>query len=422
MKEVEEIEEVEKIEQKLIALKRERKSFWKGFIASAVVLATILAIVGIVGQFQKLQLLSVNTNQVEGKSETELLSKESLQKINILEENINQNYYKEVDVKKLEEGLYKGLVAATNDPYSAYYTKEEWEEIQEQNSGIYSGIGSFIGMDMEMGYPQLTRIIEGTPAEENGLLAGDYIYKVNDEDVRNQELSDVVAKVKGIEGTTVNLTIIRDSEELEFVVERRSIESPSVYLEMLEGNIAYIELISFDAVATNQFREALDTARANNMSGLILDIRNNPGGNLDTVNDIARMLLPEGLIVYTEDKYGERVEYTCDGTQEIEEPLVVLVNGYSASASEVLAGAIQDYGVGTILGTTTFGKGIVQNIVTLSDGTAIKLTVSNYYTPLGNNIHEIGVEPDEVLEFDGEAYLEDDTDNQLNRAIEILSK
>lgn len=416
------IKDLERIEEKGMALQRERKSFWKGVITTAVFMLAIVAVVAIVGQFKKLEFLSANSNQVEGQNETGLLSKESLQKINILEDNIKQNYYQEVDTKELENGLYKGLVAATNDPYSAYYTKEEWEDIKEQNSGIYSGIGSFIGMDMEIGYPLLTRIMEGTPAEESGLLAGDYIYKVNDEDVRGQELSELVAKVKGVEGTTVNLTIIRESEELEFVVERRRIESPTVYLEMLEGDIAYIELISFDTITTRQFEEALKTARSNNMSGLILDLRNNPGGNLETVNDIARMLLPEGLIVYTEDKYGERVEYTCDGSQEIEEPLVVLVNDYSASASEVLAGAIQDYEVGTILGTTTFGKGIVQNIVTLSDGTAVKLTVSNYYTPKGNNIHEVGVEPDEVLEFDGEAYLAEETDNQLSRAIEILGQ
>jgi len=299
---------------------------------------------------------------------------------------------------------------------------EELAEMQEQSSGIYSGIGSFIGMDKDVGYPQLTKIIEGTPAEESGLLAGDYIYKVEGEDVRNLELSEVVAKVKGLEGTKVNLTILRDTEELEFEVERRSIESPTVYLEMFENDIAHIEIVSFDQVTTEQFREALEEARSKNMSGLVLDLRNNPGGNLDTVNEIARMLLPEGLIVYTEDKYGERNEYFSNGKQEIEEPLVVLVNGYSASASEVLAGAIQDYGVGTILGTTTFGKGIVQKIITLSDGSAIKLTVSNYYTPNGNNLHKVGVVPDEVLEFDGDAYLKDETDNQLNRAIEILSE
>lgn len=416
------MEEFENVHSKEYAKKRETQSFWKGIITSTIIISVIITFVVLFIRFGQSQFLLVNTNQVSSQGKESLLSKEILDKINVLEDSINQNYYKEVTNETMENGIYKGLISATEDPYSAYYTAEELAEILEQSSGIYSGIGSHIGFDKDLGYSQLTRIIEGTPAEESGLLAGDYIYKVDGEDMRGVELSDVVAKVKGIEGTTVTLTIIRDTEELEFEVERRNIESPSVYLEMLDNGIAHIELIAFDQVTTEQFREALDTARENNMTGLILDLRNNPGGNLDTVNDIARMLLPEGLIVYTEDKNGVRNEYTCDGTQEIEEPLVVLVNGYSASASEVLAGAIQDYEIGTILGTTTFGKGIVQKIISLSDGTAVKLTVSNYYTPKGNNIHEIGVIPDEILELDSEAYLLDETDNQLNRAIEILSE
>lgn len=409
------MDESEKLNQKEVKAPQEKKSFWKGVLVSVSIMTIMITVVLVF--MQKGQLLTVFSQESNG-----VLSKEVMEKIQILEGSIHENYYKSVEQETLENGLYKGLLSATEDPYSAYYTAEELEEIQEQSQGIYYGIGSFIGMSKETGYPELTKIIEATPAEESGLLAGDFIYKVEGEDVRGLELTEVVKRVKGLEGTTVNLTIIRGTEELEFNVERKKIESPTVFFEMLEDDIAHIEITSFDHVTTEQFREAMEEARKNDMSSLILDLRNNPGGNLDTVNNIARMLLPEGLIVYTEDKHGKRVEYTCDGSQEIDVPLVVLVNGYSASASEVLSGAIKDYGVGTIVGTTTFGKGIVQKIITMNDETALKLTVSNYYTPKGNNIHEIGVEPDVVVEFDGEAYLKDESDNQLNKAIEILSK
>ena len=189
---------------------------------------------------------------------------------------------------------------------------------------------------------------------------------------------------------------------------------------MLDDDIGYIQIMEFDDVTLDQFTEALAVCKGSDMKGLILDLRNNPGGNVSTVTEIARQILPKGLIVYTEDKDGERVEYSCDGENELQVPLVVLVNNGSASASEILAGAIKDYNKGTLLGTTTFGKGIVQRIIPLTDGSALKLTVSSYFTPKGNNIHKVGIEPDEELKFDMNAYLKDGTDNQLERAEEIL--
>ena len=204
-------------------------------------------------------------------------------------------------------------------------------------------------------------------------------------------------------------------------MERRRIESPTVEYEMYDNGMAYIQITEFDMVTSKQFEEAYNQAKSNGMRGLIIDLRSNPGGNLTTVCDIARMILPKGLIVYTEDKYGKRDEYTCDGKNRIEVPLVVLTNGYSASASEILAGAVKDYGIGKIVGTTTYGKGIVQKIINLSDGSALKLTVSTYYTPNGNNIHQIGVEPDVEVPFDAEQY-QNGTDNQLERAKEVLAE
>ena len=185
--------------------------------------------------------------------------------------------------------------------------------------------------------------------------------------------------------------------------------------------MAYIQLIEFDLVTTGQFEAAYEQAQTEGMKGLIIDLRGNPGGNLSTVCDIARMLLPKGLIVYTEDKYGKREEYTCKGENAIQVPLVVLTDGLSASASEILAGAVKDYQIGTLVGTTTFGKGIVQKVINLSDGSAVKLTVSSYFTPNGNNIHGIGIEPDVEVEFDAELY-KNGTDNQLEKAKEVLAE
>jgi carboxyl-terminal processing protease len=243
---------------------------------------------------------------------------------------------------------------------------------------------------------------------------------VDGESIQGLELSEIVTKVKGKEGTTVHLTIIRDGETdyLELDVERRQIETPTVTYEMYDNEIGYIQIKEFDEVTTDQFIEALDAVKAADAKGLILDLRGNPGGSLPVVVEIARNILPEGRIVYTEDKYGEQEEYTCDGKNELQIPLVVLVNGNSASASEILAGAIKDYNKGTLIGTTTFGKGIVQRVLPLTDGTAMKLTISAYYTPNGNNIHGIGIEPDIECELDTEAYYEEGTDNQLERALE----
>lgn len=254
-------------------------------------------------------------------------------------------------------------------------------------------------------------------------MQGDYIYKVNDEDMQGKDKTYVVSKIKGEEHTYVKMTVIRENapEPIDIDVERRKIESPTVEYEMYDNGMAYIQITEFDMVTTGQFESAYEQAKAEGMRGLIIDLRSNPGGNLSTVCDISRMLLPKGMIVYTEDKYGKREEYTCNGENQIQVPLVVLTNGYSASASEILAGAVKDYEIGKLVGTTTFGKGIVQKVIDLSDGSAIKLTVSSYFTPNGNNIHGIGIEPDVEIPFDAELY-KNGTDNQLEKAKEVLAE
>lgn len=347
---------------------------------------------------------------------------EVIEKVNLLKSAIEYYYVEDLDQDVLADGLYSGLMNSLGDPYAEYYTPEQWIAMQNSTEGIYYGIGAYMKKDTVTGYPQITGIIRDTPAEEAGILIDDYIYEVDGTDVFDMNLSDVTAMIKGPEGTTVSLTVIRPStgEEFSMTIERRKVETPTVEYKMLEGNIGYISISEFDAVTVDQFAEALAVVKGNGMEGLILDLRGNPGGSLSAVVEIARMLLPKGLIVYTEDKYGERNEYTCDGQKCLDVPMVVLVNGGSASASEILAGAIKDYGTGTLLGTTTYGKGIVQRLIALDDGSAIKLTVSHYYTPLGNDIHKVGIVPDVELEFDADAYEKDETDNQLDRAIELL--
>lgn len=353
------------------------------------------------------------------------LDNKTLEKIAELEDILHKRFYlSEVTDEQLQEGIFRGMIDSLDDPYSEYYTPEELEELLNQSEGIYYGIGAYVSQDTETGLPKISGIIEGAPSEEAGLRAEDIIYEVDGQSTYGMELSDAVALIKGPEGTNVTLTIIREGESdyLDITVTRRQVESPTVEYEMLEDNIAHIEITEFDDVTVTQFEKALSDAEADGMESLILDLRGNPGGNMSAVVEISRMLLPKGLIVYTEDKSGKRVEYTCDGKNQIQVPLAVLIDGNSASASEILAGAIQDHGVGTLVGTTTYGKGIVQQIVGLDDGSAIKITISAYYTPNGRDIHGIGIEPDVECKFDSKAYYDEENpyDNQLEKAKEIL--
>lgn len=355
-----------------------------------------------------------------------VVNEDSMEKLEAIEEVIDEYYYKEedIDTSAMIDGMYAGVVDALNDPYSVYYTAEEWNQLMQETEGIYYGIGAYLSIDPTTTLARISGVIPGTPAEEAGLRENDIIYMVDGESVQGMELTEIVSRVKGEENTVVHLTIVREGETdyLEMDVTRSKIESPTVTYEMYDNGVGYIRITEFDDVTVNQFTAAMDSIKEADAKGLILDLRSNPGGSLSAVVDIARQMLPKGLIVYTEDKNGKREEYTCDGKQELQIPLVVLVNGNSASASEIMAGAIKDYGIGTLIGTTTFGKGIVQRILPLTDGTALKLTISAYYTPNGNNIHGIGIEPDIACELDNEAYYNDGIDNQLEKAKEEMDK
>jgi carboxyl-terminal processing protease len=398
-----------------------KKNYLWGLVTGVVVtLMIVILVVSCINIYTKVMRASRIANTSGAESVTDSSVNE---KLGVLEDTIQEYFWQDVDEKTLEDGIYKGMLDSLDDPYSVYYTTEELMALQEQTQGIYYGIGAYISQDTESGYVRISGVIKNTPAEESGLMPDDYIYMVDGEDMYEQDSSYVVSKIKGEENTYVTITVLRDGETdpIDISVQRRKIENPTVEYEMYDNGMAYIQITEFDLVTTSQFEEAYKQAKNDGMQGLIIDLRSNPGGNLSTVCEIARDILPKGLIVYTEDKYGQREEYTCDGKNEIQVPLVVLTNGYSASASEILAGAIKDYGIGTLVGTTTYGKGIVQKVINLSDGTAVKLTVSSYFTPAGNNIHKIGIEPDVEVEFDSTLYKEDGTDNQLEKAKEVLA-
>lgn len=428
-------ESEQKNEEKLREIKEQKKRdsagkrnwFLGGMFAGLLVALLISTVTFLVGSARSGGMKPTLKNNVPAgtgasSEEESVLSDEVENKLQLLESSIKEYYLSGTTNEELELGLYKGIVEALNDPYSAYYTPEELAQLQESSSGIYYGIGAYVGIDPDTTYAKITSVIENTPAQEAGLQAEDVIVSVDGQSTKGLSTTDVVKLIKGEENTDVVLTIYRigETDYLDITVTRRKVEAPTVNYEMLEGGIAYIQIMQFEQVSGSQFRESIAKAREEGMKGLILDLRNNPGGTLSSVVEIANQLLPEGLIVYTEDKNGEREEFRCSGEHELEVPLVVLVNENSASASEILAGAIKDHGTGTLLGTTTFGKGIVQKVFGITDGSAIKLTISHYYTPKGNDIHKVGIEPDETLELDVEQYL-DGTDNQLQRAEEILA-
>lgn len=390
----------------------EKKKNHKGTGKKAVLLVAALGITFIAGR----------CSTGFGSNGNKIITKAVEQKAETIQQVIDKMYLEDEDVKAVQEGVYKGMVEALGDPYSVYFTKEEYDAFQESYTGEYCGIGASLLQNADTGLITIVKTFKGSPAQEAGLKTDDILYKVEGEEVSGDDLSEVVAKVKGKEGTTVKITIMRGSEELNLELVRKTISVPTVEYEMLDHNMGYITISEFDEITTAQWNEAYEALKNQGMTSLIVDLRNNPGGGLSVVAEILDSILPEGMIVYHEDKNGQREEYKSDEEHKIDIPLAVLVNGNSASASEIFAGAVKDYGIGTLIGTTTFGKGIVQQMIALGDGSAMKVTISKYYTPSGVCIHGTGIEPDIKLEFDAEAYEKDESDNQLQKAIEVLSQ
>lgn len=347
------------------------------------------------------------------------------QKIKYLENMIDEEYLGEISTDKLEEGVYAGLIYGLGDVYSRYYTKDEYEQESVTTEGSYVGIGVAM-QKYTAGGVQIVECYKGSTAEEAGVKVDDVITAINGKDITDMELPDVVSMIKDNEDKDVVLTVQRKGEDTqEITVKVSNVELPSVFGEMLDENTGYIQITEFKGVTVEQYEEVFADLKEQGMERLVVDLRDNPGGLLNVVCDILRDILPEGLIVYTEDKNGNRSEETCDGKNPLDMPLAVLVNGNSASASEIFAGAVKDYGLGTIVGTTTYGKGVVQSIRQLSDGSAVKLTIANYYTPKGNSINKTGIQPDVEVELSPELLNQEEItheeDNQLQAALNSLN-
>lgn len=393
----------------------ERKKYIRGFLTG--ILCTLL--IGGIG-FKVYDTVQYKERNQGAVTDT------FVQKAKFIEETVKDSYTGETDDSLMEEYMYKGMMASLGDPYSAYYTQEEYEDLTAETTGSYKGIGVVMQQNTDTMQVEVVRCYEGAPGEKAGLLPGDIIIQVNGEDAASMELSEVVDKVKSSEDGTAHLTIAREGETdyLQIDVPLEEVNIPVVAHEMLEENIGYIALYEFTEQTEPQYKSAFQELKEQGMERLIVDVRGNPGGLLTSVCDILEDILPEGLIVYTEDKDGNRREYTCDGDNELNMPLAVLINGNSASASEIFAGAIQDYGLGTLVGTTTYGKGIVQSLIPLSDGSAIKTTTAKYYTPKGRCIHGTGIQPDVDVELneglEQETSIPHEEDNQLQKALEVV--
>lgn len=388
----------------------QKKDFWKGFGTALV----LMAVVYFGGQF----LAQMNIALPFGMS--------TMAKIRQIEKTLDTYYVEDYDKELAEELMYTGLAAGVGDPYTYYLSADSLAEQMEKNSGHFVGIGVeiYAGDD---GYIVVSSVTPGGPAEAAGILAEDKITEVDGESITGKTAADVSALVKGEAGTDVTLTIFREStgEVLEKTVTRQDIQVKTVSWRMMDDNIGYIAITNFRENTYSQFKEALDMLEAEGMEKLVLDLRNNTGGLVKSAHEIGEELLPEGIMVYTMDKDGNREDTLCDDVYN-DVPLVVLVNGNSASAAEILAGAIQDTGRGQLIGTTTFGKGLVQRLFTLPDSSGLNVTIQKYYTPNGTSIHGVGITPDYEVELPEEyaqqTNIPAEADTQLQKAVEVLSE
>lgn len=369
--------------------------------------------------------------------------------IAMLQKIIDEKYLFDEDVQQVEAGIYKGMVAGLGDPYAGYYTPEEFAYEMDSSDGFYVGIGVQSSWDEESGNVYVSRVFEGSSASEAGMEVGDVFYAVNGqqlpEDVYTWDVSELI---QGEEGTILNVTVLRDGKQIEFNIERRRTEIQTVEYELLEDQTGYLSVLEFDGVTVDRFKDAIEDMESKGMKRLVIDLRNNPGGIVDGAVEMAAYILPEdqmnGLLVYTKDKYGrgeryfsrdgkiqfetdmkndENPHFPIEDGQQLDMPIAVLINEDSASASEMFAGALRDYDRAVLVGTRSFGKGIMQQLAGFTDGSGIKLTVAYYYTPSGYCVHEQGLEPDVEVELDGELYGKNyslENDKQFTAAVLAL--
>lgn len=395
-----------------------KKSFFGGMTAG-------IALIAVVGLFSIKVIMASPKSMLEDvfpNSSTRIESK-----ISAIVDTLEKTFIDDIDEKTLEEGIYQGIANSLGDKYTTYMSADVMKEFNDDNNGVFDGVGVEATLDYRANTITIVSAISGTPADKAGLTTGDMILKVDNEAVEDLGLGVAMKNIKGERGTNVVLTIYRPSEDKTFNVtlERAEIDSESVSGRMLDGNIGYISISQFSGNTYDQFKKFYDDFNNQGQKGLIIDLRSNPGGLLDIAAKITDLLTPKGTLVYTIDKNDKKWEYPSDATA-IKIPLVLLVNEGSASASEIMAGAVQDLGAGKLVGTQTFGKGIVQSIYSFSDGSGLKVTTSRYYTPNGVCIHGTGITPDYIVELSDEAKLklviEEDEDVQFQKAVEVIKE
>lgn len=399
--------------------KKKSQGFASGMIIGAVsaFMAVILLILSVAAGCIAKGYIHIGVNgdvyiQSDAVTDSDGIGSEVEGKLNAIDSVLESFYFGDVDDETAKDNIYKAYLSSYGDKYTMYYTADEYKALKESTNGKFYGIGAVCQLSGEGGV-LLVDVYDNGAGYQAGLRSGDRVVNVDGRDITDMELSSAVALIKGDKGTSVTLEVIRGTERLTFSVVRDAVEAKTVSYTLLDNNIGYLSISQFEEVTTKQFKAAVEDLQSQGMKGLVIDIRNNPGGLLDTVVGMLKYMLPDGLIVYTEDKQGNRKEYKGQDNDEFNLPLAVIVNGNSASASEIFAGAIQDYGKGTIIGTQTYGKGIVQTVKPLTDGSAIKFTIAKYFTPKGQDIHGKGVTPDMVVEYDTDA----DVDTQLDAAI-----
>lgn len=418
-----------------------KNKFWRGVMVGVLVTALVCLIT--VGASAGIYMFGrrVIDNQTQVQVQTEGTPSQAQEPVNFenvtkkleqIQDIIDKKYLFEekIDTSEEEAGIYQGFLSGLNDPYAVYYTPDELTSFLDETNGSYCGIGALVSQNVQTGVSTIVRVFEGSPAEEAGILPGDALYKVDGTEVIGMDLSLLVNNyVKGEEGSQLTITVYRENsdEYKDITLTRRPIDVQTVSGKMLDEEIGYISVAEFDRVTADQFRSKIEELQDEGMKRLIIDLRNNPGGEVTTVVSMADYILKDGgRILTVANKKGTEETYDAEDGHSLEIPMVVLVNGNSASASEVFTGAMKDYGVATIVGTKTFGKGIVQTLMPLSDGSAIKLTTDHYYTPNGNDIHGKGIEPDVEVELDEEAAQEvvipEEKDNQLQKAVEVVKE
>ena len=333
---------------------KNKKSFFKGALSGAL---AVLLIMSIVSCGVNLPGTSKTTKKSSSGSDSseELLDDSTKAKLELLEQLVDESYSGDIDMDDLQEGLYRGYIDGLGDKYSVYYDEDETKALMQSTSGEFGGIGALFSQDKDTKVITFLKVYEGSGAEEAGFKVDDILYKVDGKDISGEDLSEVVSKIRGDEGTTVELTVLRgdDGEEYTATVTRKIVQTDTVYHEMKEDKIGYIQVTEFDDVTTDQYKEALEDLENQGMKGLVVDLRNNPGGNVDTVTDMLDLMLPEGTTLSIKDKQGKESVYESDDEHQFTKPLVVLVNENSASASEIFSGAIPTFGTGEVVGTTT---------------------------------------------------------------------